>query len=61
MDERVAAERALVDRYVRILETAVKEGIPGTVDEEYGSRQYPSIIEIDAVPLSYPPYQSIID
>ncbi|KAF8385840.1 hypothetical protein PRIPAC_74982 [Pristionchus pacificus] len=28
MDERVAAERALVDRYVRILETAVKEGIP---------------------------------
>lgn len=28
MDEREAAEKALVDRYVRILETAVKEGIP---------------------------------
>ncbi|GMS99943.1 hypothetical protein PENTCL1PPCAC_22118, partial [Pristionchus entomophagus] len=28
MDEREASEKALVDRYVRILETAVKEGIP---------------------------------
>lgn len=28
LDEREAAEKALVDRYVRILETAVKEGIP---------------------------------